>query len=154
MGRPYIWTTLRLIITFGLLYTLFGWLGGAAVERSASDQQAAGGSQVQFPPGRPVTKSRSTAELRVAAVGKLFTLIALTGVVAVHEGYGSRLIMAPTCKPRVAALHVRHLLIHVELLRSNIVKLVRLSWVIIKATLLYFTLLYTVRDRAKMSIKH
>ena len=28
------------------------WLGGAAVERSALDQQAAGGPQVQFPAGR------------------------------------------------------------------------------------------------------
>ena len=30
-------------------------------------------------PGQPVTKSRSTADLRVGAVGKLFTLIALAG---------------------------------------------------------------------------
>jgi len=56
------------------------------------DQQAADGPHVQFPAGRPVRKSRSTADLRVAAVGKLFTLIALAGVVAVHEGHGSRSI--------------------------------------------------------------
>ena len=37
--------------------------------------------------GRPITKSRFTADLRVAAVGKLFALIALAGVVAVHERY-------------------------------------------------------------------
>ena len=36
---------------------------------------------------QPVTKCRSAAVLRVAAVGKQFTLIALAGVVAVHEGY-------------------------------------------------------------------
>ena len=45
--------------------------------------------------------------------------------------------MAPTCNPGVAAVHVRHLLIHVELRRFIIVKLVRLSLVIIKATLLF-----------------
>jgi hypothetical protein len=43
--------------------------------------------------------------------------------------------MAPTCKPEVAALHVRHFLSHVELRRIHIVKLVRLSWAILKATL-------------------
>ena len=45
------------------------------------------------------------------------------------------------CKPRVAVVHVRHLLIHVELRRSNIVKLVRLSWVYNKGnfTFLLFT---------------
>ena len=37
--------------------------------------------------GRSFTKSRSTADLRVAAVGRLFTLNVLAGVVAVHEGY-------------------------------------------------------------------
>jgi hypothetical protein len=42
------------------------WLGGAAVERSALDQQVAGGPR------------RSTADLQVAAVGKLSTFIALT----------------------------------------------------------------------------
>jgi len=38
-------------------------------------------------PSWPVTKCRSTADHRVAAVGKLFTLIALAGVVAVHNGF-------------------------------------------------------------------
>ena len=37
--------------------------------------------------GHPVTKCRFTADPRVAAVGKLFTLIALAGVVAVHNGF-------------------------------------------------------------------
>ena len=40
--------------------------------------------------GRPVTKVGLPLIHRLAAVGKLFTLIALAGEVAVHEGYGSR----------------------------------------------------------------
>ena len=85
-------------------------------------------------PGRPVTKSRSTADHRVAAVGKLFTLIALTGVVAVHDGYGSRSIWRRLVNSECAAVHVRHILIRVELCRCivSIVKLVRLSLVEIK----------------------
>jgi hypothetical protein len=34
-------------------------------------------------------------------VGKLFTLIALMGVVAVHDVVWKPFDMAPTCKPRV-----------------------------------------------------
>ena len=56
------------------------------VERSALDQQAADGPQVQFPAGR-LQKVVLSLIHRVAAVGKLFTIIALAGVEAVHEGY-------------------------------------------------------------------
>ena len=38
--------------TFGSRSRCIGWLGGAAVERSALDQQAADGPWVQFPAGR------------------------------------------------------------------------------------------------------
>ena len=69
------------------------WLGGAAVELSALDQQAAGGPQVPFPAGRLQKVVLILPMIhRVAAVGKLFTLIALAGVVAVHDEYGSRSI--------------------------------------------------------------
>src|SRR5208282_4169219 len=87
--------------------------GGAAVERSALDQQAAGDPQVQFPV-EPVTKSGSAAGLRVAAVGKLLTLIALAGGSGSSRRIWLPFDMAPTCKPGVATLHVRHLLLHVE----------------------------------------
>jgi hypothetical protein len=64
-------------------------------------------------PDRPVTKSRSTADMRVAAVGKLFALIALAELWQFTMGLvWQPFDMAPTCKPGVAAVDVRHLLIH------------------------------------------
>jgi len=62
------------------------------------DQQAAGGPQVQFPAGR-LQKVVLPMIHRVAAVGKLLTLIALAGVVAVHDGYGSRSIWRRLVNP-------------------------------------------------------
>jgi hypothetical protein len=47
-----------------------------------------------------------SADLRIAAVGKLFTLIALAGIVAVRRVW-QPFDVALTCKPGVAAVHVR-----------------------------------------------
>ena len=43
---------LKFYFPYRLLSSFTRWLGGAAVERSALDQQAAGGPQVQFPASR------------------------------------------------------------------------------------------------------
>ena len=50
-------------------------------------------------PGRRLQKVVLPLIHRVAAVGKLFTLIALARVVAVHEGYGSRSIWRRLVNP-------------------------------------------------------
>ena len=76
-------------------------------------------------------------------MGKLFTLIALTEVVTVHDGYGSRSIWRRLVNSEFAAIHVRQVLIRVELCRCTVltVKLVRLSLVEIKNNIIIILLL-------------
>lgn len=112
-------------------------MGGSAVERSALDQMSRRQVTHRFNHSRQLQK-HSTADHRVAAVDKLFTLLALRGVVAV-----ARMVWQPILSPTVnldwLCVHDRHRLIRVELCRfSSFVKLVRLSVVVNKGNFTFY----------------
>jgi hypothetical protein len=70
-------------------------------------------------PGRSVTKSRSTADSQSSSCGQAVYTHCLGGGSGSSRRVWQPFDMAPTCKPGVTALHVRHLLLHVEL-RSSV----------------------------------